>query len=72
MFAQKVKLIEAVKNTSIKKANVAINFGIPYTTLASILKNEKGSMMKKLAGGNLNRKRAKNSDIADVKECLLK
>ena len=50
--SQKVEIIEAVKNISLKKKGIAIKFGIPCSTLSTILKNEKGIMMKKVAGGN--------------------
>ena len=51
-FAQKIETIEAVKNTLLTKKVIAIKFGISCSTLLTILKNEKGIMMKKVAGGN--------------------
>ncbi|XP_072155736.1 tigger transposable element-derived protein 6-like [Bemisia tabaci] len=70
--AQKVSILEAVKNRGAKtKEQIAKEFGIPPSTLSTILKNEEKILELSKSDGARGCKRKRESEFSDVEECLV-
>ncbi|XP_046750601.1 tigger transposable element-derived protein 6-like [Diprion similis] len=70
-IGEKIRMIEIVKTGSKTKKDIAEEFGIPTSTLSTILKNEV-DLMQKISADNLDRKRNKATEFPDLEECLIK
>lgn len=67
IIGEKQKVLEAVKSGR-KKKDIAEEFGIPASTLSTIIKNSK----KIDLNSPTNRKRKRGPDFSDVEECVAK
>lgn len=69
--AEKRNIINYVdQNPMTKKLDIANKFGIPASTLATILKSK--DKFSEESGLNVNSKRLKSCEFKDVEECVLK
>ena len=65
--AQKVSILEAVRNRGAKtKEQIAKEFGIPPSTLSTILKNEEKILELSKSDGARGCKRKRESEFSDV------
>ncbi|XP_054719284.1 tigger transposable element-derived protein 6-like [Uloborus diversus] len=67
---EKKRLIEEVEKGSKKKNQIAKEFGIPSSTLSTILKN-KEAILEKCVDGFEKRKRIRVSEFQDMEKCLM-
>lgn len=70
-LGEKIKIIDEVKSGEKRKKDIAEEYGIPASTLSTILKQE-DILRKRMVAGNLNHKRVRKSEFPEVEECLLK
>ncbi|CAG4935600.1 unnamed protein product [Colias eurytheme] len=70
-LAEKIEVLEAVKRCQ-KKKDVAEQFGLPMSTLSTIIKNESDIMRKIQNGQSLSCKRRRIAEFPGLEECLLK
>lgn len=70
-IAEKKKIIDAVDRGKGKKKQIAKDFGIPSSTLSTILKN-KETILRNFADNKGNRKKMRNGDHPEVEKCLMK
>lgn len=68
---EKLKIIDEVKSGDKRKKDIAEEYGIPASTLSTILKQEE-LVRQRMVAGNLNNKRVRKSEFPDVEECLIK
>lgn len=70
-ISAKAKIIGEVETGKKSKKDIAAEYGIPASTLSTILKN-KETILAFFKAGNTSRKRARESDYPDVEEACLK
>jgi len=61
-----------VKSGLKRKKDIATEFGIPTSTLSTILKNADEIIQRSTLCDNLNLERKRNAEFPDIEECLLK
>lgn len=66
----KKQIIDEVEKSSKKKKDIAKMFGIPSSTLSTILKN-KATILEKFEEGLGKRKKLKTSEFPDMEKCLM-
>lgn len=70
-LAEKKRVIDAVEKGGKKKSEIAKEFGIPNSTLSTILKN-KDTILKNFDDHHGDRKKMRSGDYPDVEKCLMK
>lgn len=68
---EKLKIIDEVNSGGKRKKDIAEEYGIPASTLSTILKQEE-LVRQRMVSGNLNNKRVRKSEFPEVEECLIK
>lgn len=69
--SEKVKVIAAVKSGLKPKKDIAAEYGIPASTLSTIIKNEEDILVR-ASSGQLENKRKREAEFPDIEECVLK
>ncbi|XP_018318868.1 tigger transposable element-derived protein 4-like [Agrilus planipennis] len=67
---EKFEVINAVKS-GMKKKDVAAQYGLPASTLSTILKNKSEILVRYKSSSNLSCKRHRTAEFPDLEECLL-
>ncbi|CAG9563419.1 unnamed protein product [Danaus chrysippus] len=67
---EKFNVINAVKSGT-KKKDVAAHYGLPASTLSTIIKNEAEILQRYESSSNLSCKRRRLAEFPDLEECLL-
>lgn len=67
---EKSDVINAVKS-GMKKKDVAAQYGLPASTLSTIIKNEAEILQRYESSNNLSSKRRRLAEFPDLEECLL-
>ncbi|KAL3277547.1 hypothetical protein HHI36_012891 [Cryptolaemus montrouzieri] len=67
---EKFDVINAVKS-GMKKKKVAAHYGLPPSTLSTIIKNEAEILQRYESSSNLSSKRRRLAEFSDLEECLL-
>ncbi|KAL3270138.1 hypothetical protein HHI36_009196, partial [Cryptolaemus montrouzieri] len=67
---EKFNVINAVKSC-MKKKDVAAHYGLPLSTLSTIIKNEAEILQRYESSSNLSSKRRRLAEFPDLEECLL-
>jgi transposase-like protein len=64
----KIKIIDSVKSGEKRKKDLAEEYGIPASTLSTILKQE-DLVGQQIETGNLDHKRVRKSEFPELEEC---
>ncbi|GBP42400.1 Tigger transposable element-derived protein 4 [Eumeta japonica] len=67
---EKIEVIKAVKS-GLKKKDVAAQYGLPASTLSTIIKNEDEILLRYELSSNLSCKRRRLVQFPDLEKCLL-
>ncbi|XP_060847983.1 tigger transposable element-derived protein 4-like [Rhopalosiphum padi] len=70
-LAEKVNLLKIIEKGEKKKQDIAKDFGIPASTLSTIIKN-KDVILKNFNKNSATRKKMKLGEYSDIESCLLK
>ncbi|GBP11122.1 Tigger transposable element-derived protein 6 [Eumeta japonica] len=70
-LAEKLEVLQAAKSCK-KEKDVAEQFGLPMSTLSTIIKNESDIMKKIQNGQSLSCKRQRIAEFPGLEECSLK